>query len=195
MAFLVSDIASVDSVDQIKKILDGAILPVGSFRIKRYSGFSVHLNAYPGVATGAEFLDGNNVKNNGAGHFSPFVPIGLDVAWGKDKVGKKGRLSNGLFFSIADLGAVASYRIQDQGDSENKVNEFPEIKWSQLLAPGIFYVRGIRESPLSWGLGGNLSPRLREITNSSNVNLRSANAFRLSVFIAVDIPLFNISSR
>lgn len=195
VAFMVSDVASADSVNQIKKILDGAILPVGSFRIKRQSDFAVHLNSYAGMAAGAEFLDGNNINNSGSAHFSPFVPVGLDVSWGKDKKGKTGRQSNGLFFSIVDLGAVVSYRIQNQNNSENKAEELPDVKWNQLLAPGIFYVHGIRDSPLSWGFGGNLNPSLREITSANNVNLGSANAFKISFFIAVDIPLFNISSR
>lgn len=192
---LASDIASADSIQQIKKILDGTILPVGSFRIKRESNFSVHLNAYPGLSSGIEFLDGRNLKDNGAAHVSPFVPIGIDVSWGKDKTGKSGRQSNGLFLSVVDLGAVVSYRIQNQVATENTASQLPELKWSQLLAPGVFYVHGIRNSPLSWGLGGNLNPSLREISSAAGVKLADSNAFKLSFFIAVDIPLFNISSR
>jgi hypothetical protein len=195
IAFMASDIASADSIQQIKKILDGAILPVGSFRIKRQSEFSVHLNAYPGMSAGIEFLDGGHIDTKGAAHVSPFLPVGFDISWGKDKRGKIGRQSNGLFLSIVDLGAVVSYRIQNQDTNENSANELPDIKWSHLLAPGAFYVHGIRNSPLSWGLGANINPSLREISNADGLKLSDTNAIKFSFFLAVDIPLFNISSR
>lgn len=193
IALMASDIANADSVSEIKKILDGAILPVGSFRVKRESNFSVHVNAYPGLSAGIEFVDKGGLKNKGAAHISPFVPLGFDLSWGKTKNSKS--KSNGIFISLVDLGTVASYRIQNQESDENKAAETPDIKWQQLISPGLFYVHGVKDSPLSWGFGGQLNPSLREITDQNEVKLNKANAIKLSLFLSVDIPLFNLSSR
>lgn len=197
---LAADVVAADSVKEIKSILDGAILPVGTFRVKRYSTRSVFINAYVGAGAGAEWLDAGGINEKWGYHFSPFALLGVDFSWGSQKPSTelsfqtKGN-SSGFFVSVLDLGAVVSYRFQGERTDSLQISTLPPIRWEQILSPGIFYVRGFKNSPISWGLGAQLSPQLRDITNAEGETLTSANAFRFSSFIAVDLPLFTVSSK
>ncbi|MCI5082985.1 MAG: hypothetical protein MRY78_14900, partial [Saprospiraceae bacterium] len=199
---LAADIVAADSVDQIKSILDAAILPIGSFRVKRYSNRSVFINAYVGAGLGSEWIDNAGITDKWGYQFSPFAPIGIDVSWGSRKTSAdspfqtKGR-SSSLFVSIVDLGAVVSYRFQTNTNPEDTltVGSLPSIQWEHLLSPGVFYVRGFKNSPLAWGIGAQMTPQLRDIKSLEDITLDRANAFRFSTFIAVDLPLLTISSK
>lgn len=199
---LAADVVFADSADGIKQILDDVLLPVGSYRVKRYSSSSIYISALVGASGGAEWLDNPDVDQKWAMQISPFSPIGIDFSWGSRKLAKGSSYttrgsSNGVFLSILDIGAITSYRFQMNGTAEGDLSSknLPTIKLEQLLSPGMFYTHGFRNSPITWGVGAQLTPRLRDIVDAKDITIDRANAFRFSTFIAVDLPLFTISSR
>ncbi len=154
-----------------------------------------------GASGGAEWLDNPAVDQKWAMQISPFSPIGIDFSWGSRKLAKGSSYttrgsSNGVFLSILDIGAITSYRFQMAGEEGSLSSKnLPTIKLEQLLSPGMFYTHGFRNSPITWGLGAQLTPRLRDIVDAKDITIDRANAFRFSTFIAVDLPLFTISSK
>lgn len=196
---IVADIAQADSVEQVKKILDGLIMPVGSYKVKRTQTFTISINSYVGLSTGYEWNDAtSDIENKNSWQFSPFVPVGIDISWvhkcKKFSDERKVHSSNGIYLSVIDLGAVASYRFKNTGSNDSlTVSELPKINLRQVLSPGLYYVHGIRNAPLSWGVGGQFNPKLREIKENGEL-VETANAFRFMFFLSVDIPLFTVSS-
>ncbi|MDX1940190.1 MAG: hypothetical protein SFU99_06530 [Saprospiraceae bacterium] len=198
---LAADVVATDSADRIKQILEEVILPVGSYRVKRYSSSSIYISALVGASAGAEWLDNPAVENKWAALVSPFVPVGIDFNWGSRKLLKNSTYttrgsSNGVFLSVLDFGAVVSYRFQmDNNKGELTSTNLPSIKLEQLLSPGLFYTHGFRNSPIVWGFGAQLTPRLRDIIDAKDITIDRANAFRFSTFIAVDLPVFTIAAK
>lgn len=198
---LAADVVAADSADKIKNILNEVTLPVGSYRVKRYSSSSIFVSALVGAGGGAEWLDNPAIEQKWAFQLSPFAPVGLDVNWGSRKLARHSSYetrgaSNGLFLSVVDFGAVISYRFQmDDANTDLTTNNLPLIKLEQLLSPGIFYTHGFRNSPIVWGIGGQLTPRLRDILDPKDIRVDRANAFRFSTFLAIDLPLFTISVK
>jgi hypothetical protein len=193
-------VAKAKSNQDLEQALEAAALPVGSYRIKRTSYKNISLNAWAGGFVGEQHYPGTVPtsvnKDNVAYGFT--VPIGIAYSWGaiagKDNTGlkfKKGDLngvSNTIFLSILDVGALTAFRL-----TQDSTATLPDFKWQNVLAPGLFYVVGFRKSPLSLGVGAQYGPQLRSITNDAAVTLPSAITFRL--FVGVDIPLFNFFTR
>ncbi len=198
---LAADVVAADSADRIKQILNEVILPVGSYRVKRYSSSSIYVGALVGASAGAEWLDNPGVSGKWATHVSPFTPIGIDFSWGSRRLLRNAAYttrgtSNSVFLSILDLGAVASYRFQmDDTNDRLTSSSLPTIKLEQLMSPGLFYTHGFRNSPIVWGFGAQMTPRLRDIIDAKDITVDRANAFRFSMFLAVDLPLFTISAK
>lgn len=197
---LANDIVQADSIDQIKAVLDAAILPIGSYSMKRSLKNTVAINGYVGIGGGVEKILNNKLNTNFGGQFGPFAPIGIDYSWGT----KNGH-SNGLFLSIIDLGAVVNMYFQNSDsvkvENENgmeinkdiNVETLPELKIKNVFAPGLFYVHGWKNSPISCGAGFQLAPDLREVSLSQGTEVSMEDIIRISAFIAIDIPLFTIS--
>lgn len=197
---LAADVVAADSADRIRAILNDVILPVGSYRVKRYSSSSVFISALAGGSGGAEWLDFPGINDKWALQVAPFVPIGIDISWGSRKLLRNSPYetrgtSNGIFMSILDIGAIISYRFQMDDNADLSSSSLPTIKLEQLLSPGLFYTHGFRNSPVVWGLGAQLTPRLRDIVDAKDITVDRANAFRFSVFVAIDLPLFTVSAK
>ena len=211
--FLV-DIISADSTASMKKILNKYAAPIGSYKIKRNTTFSVDLQAFPGVYGGYEYLlQATTDSTRGGFVWGVTAPIGVSFNWGTRKnsgVTKGADLeeedfwnpskntwqhttgaSNSIFISIVDIGAAFSYR----WSSDNQTNGFPDsLKFTQILSPGIHYVHGFKNSPISLMLGAQYTPLLRSITQNGAV-IDEFNAWRFGASIVVDIPIFNLSRR
>ena len=69
---LEADISQAETVKEAKGILDAAILPVGSCKIKRNVVFSSSINAYTGTNAGVELLDYTALQENSAIYMGPF---------------------------------------------------------------------------------------------------------------------------
>jgi hypothetical protein len=107
----------------------------------------------------------------------------------KIKVREYGSL--GLFVPIIDVGAVTAYRFND-ANAQN----LPELTWSNILSPGLYLTYHLpRKWPIAFGVGGQLGPGLRKVTESGLEVDRSG--FRYGAFVAVDIPItyFYLNNR
>jgi hypothetical protein len=214
----ISNVAQAENAQEVKEALDVAALPVGSYKIKRNSFFDISLNAYPGLTGGVEFRsgipEGANVESaNPTLGFT--APIGLSFSWGQIKQKTKplndstinrnefnefrdnkwiskyitGR-SHSLFVSVLDIGAITSFRLVND-DTE----ALPEFNWNNILAPGLYYVNGWKDTPLTMGIGVQYGPQLRTIEiDGASLELDKA-LFSVRLFLTVDVPLFNFYTR
>jgi hypothetical protein len=188
-----NSIAAARDAEEMQKVLEAAALPVGSYRIKRASIFNISLNAYPGGFMGFDYLTaGEEIKGSRWGDNLAFAaPVGLAFSWGNPKKGyDKPGPSNSLFISIIDIGAVVSWRISDEN-----TGGLPEFKWKNILAPGLFYMHGIENSPLTIGAGIQYGPQLREIKSPTEAEIVESGSLRIGIIVAVDIPIFNIHTK
>jgi len=184
VATLAADVAAAKDAASVTAAFEAAATPVGGYRLKR--GKDHHLlsvNAYFGVAAGYEMLDRHDVSGSNGKIASVFVPVGVEYAAGFGE--KDYQTSLGVFLSAIDVGALASYRLK----SGDRVDTDPEIGFEQVFAPGAYLTWGPwKEHPWTIGLGGGLSPHLRRVTAETVET--TANAWRVQVFFAVDLPLF-----
>jgi hypothetical protein len=198
-----ASIATAKSSQEVAQTIETAALPTGSARIKRESVFNVALNAYCGAFIGYECIKGidapwtcNYQKINS---FGVTAPIGISVSrghsiffigtgkkgWEEDKSGGAG-WSSSIFFSIIDIGALASFRFTN----DTSVSTVPAIQLKDILSPGIFFSLGIPKCPISLNMGWQLGPILREVNVKENTY--KENYTRISISVCVDIPLLNI---
>jgi hypothetical protein len=190
-SFAVS-VVNAQSQDDVLSALETAALPVGSYQIKRNSVFSVELNAYAGVFGGLQVYSESNLPQGvrmttWIGGFT--APVGLNFGWGcKGSDGKFAQYANSLFISLIDVGAITAFKLQSDATST-----LPNFTWNNILAPGIYYVHGIKKSLLSYGLGAQYGPELRSI-NSTSATITPA-AWSARFFLAADIPFFNFYSK
>ncbi|MBI2284185.1 MAG: hypothetical protein HYU71_10785 [Bacteroidetes bacterium] len=186
--------------NDISNALDAAILPTGSSSIKQYTGWSVSINSYIGANWYTEKYKSASVANKTI-RFPTFgisLPIGVAFTKGlrNTSIGKVvGAVS--LFASILDLGAVASYQLSTPDSITSK--QLPDFTWKNLLAPGGFVVLGrLFNTPLSLGFGMQKGPALRSIrygSGSTSIDLSDQLNWRSGIFLAVDIPFFNLFSK
>jgi len=178
-----------------EEALNAAALPVGSYRIKRNSYINISFNAYAGFFGGVQQYSGTVPpgvkKTNGTIGFT--APVGLAYSWGswyhsgKKQDSLKGA-SNTIFLSIIDVGAITAFRL-----THDSTATLPEFTWTNILAPGIFYVYGFKNSPVSLGGGIQYGPQLRSVEN--NVATTLPSAFTIRLFCVIDIPIFNFYTR
>lgn len=208
---LASNICQADSASQVKEILDKAILPVESYRIKRSVKHSISLNAYPGYSAGGELLLGKDIerKESKSPFHSLFLPVGMNISWSKATT-REPKTSHSMFLSIFDFGVMANYRITnthvpvettEEDNSERAeeesvtVEKLPDVKFKHFISPGLFYVCGLKKSPISLGVGVQMTPKLRDITSSGALNISDATSLRGTLFAAVDIPIAHLTMR
>jgi hypothetical protein len=91
------------------------------------------------------------------------------------------------------LGALATVRVTnpDSSSNEAQAERDPEVRFEQVLAPGIYPYYGI--GPFDFGFGIGFVPSLRAARDREARDFDSLNVLRLGVFAAVDIsvlPLF-----
>lgn len=193
---LAASIVESKNAEDISAALDAAILPTGSSSIKQHTSWSVSINSYIGANLYRESYKNAAVKNEKTcfNTFGISLPVG--VAFTKGLRNKwMGSLS--LFASILDLGAVASYQLSTPDSITSK--QLPDFTWKNLLAPGGFIVLGrLFNTPLSVGIGAQKGPALRSISykaGGTTLDLSDQLSWRTGVFLAVDIPFFNLYSR
>lgn len=166
--------AEAGSADDIQSILENHVLPPTSYRTKRISASSITINAYLGAFGGLDIETENYQPSPSFGMWAPIGPAFTFSTSKKDA-------SNTFYISLIDLGAVTSYRLNDTKES------LPELQLQNIISPGVFYIRGIRNSPISWHIGAQYGPNLREIADGVE-----AASYRVHAGISVDIPLFNL---
>ncbi len=184
-----ANIVEADSPEAAKKAIEAIALPPGSYTIKRESRFSAALNGYLGAFAGTEYIDG--LQNKPLNNLGITMPVGISFSWGNLGPKRKNPWSIGLFVPLIDLGAVASYRIKNDTTSTGlqEAETVPTIQLKHLISPGLFLEAGIPRTPLSFGLGIQLGPRLRTV-NSQNNDV-SNTYVRFGATLKVDIPLLH----
>jgi len=62
----------------------------------------------------------------------------------------------------------------------------------QVFSPGVSVNLGMKNTPLTWGLGAQYTPELRRITHQGQV-ITKANAWRFFLRLSWDFPLLNVA--
>ena len=178
------DVLSARDAFQINGILQQYALPVGSYRLKRQSTFSMELNAYPGSYFGGEAGLDNNLERGKVVGIT--APIGLSFNWDIGEETEKDKHAFGLFVPVIDVGAAFSYRWSGEAVG------FPQqLKWRQVLSPGIHAVWGIKKVPIALMAGMQFTPQLRAIENAKAISTNKS-VFRYGLSAVVDIPIFSL---
>jgi hypothetical protein len=185
--FMTDVLMSSDARD-VQFVLERYAAPVGSYSVKRKAAFSVALNAYPGLYFGWEFpLKPAMVKDVPRRSFVSGVtaPIGLSLSHGG--LGKRYNQSLTAFISVIDIGAVLSYRW-----SNDVARGLPQqVEWAQVMAPGLHFIYGLPELPLSLTVGFQMSPQLRKVSQTTGNELSNSDFYRIGLGLTADITIFN----
>ncbi len=197
IAMFVIDITEAKTADEIQGILDAAILPVGSYRMKRqpYSR-AIFLQGFAGFTGGYELPDHNSVSQTYDGLFGGlFLPVGIEYAAANRSCGVSETSCgyNGIFISIIDVGAIGSFNLS----SNSSDLAIPSLTIQNVLSPGLFYTNGLRNAPITWGVGARFAPELREISVDpagamATLNGTVLSSVQFNAFLAVDIPLARV---
>lgn len=194
---LMANMVNAKTSEEVAEVIESAALPIGSARIKRTSQFNVALNAYVGPYYGSERiqkLDNEFVPNN----FGLTAPIGITISKGHSflflNTGKYA-WSTSLLISLVDLGALTSFRFQN-----DTVSQIPTIQLKHIMSPGAFLSIGIPNCPLSVNFGAQAGPNLRKVNapaNNAGVTYDYSNSvyWRLSASLCVDLPLLNLYTK
>jgi hypothetical protein len=180
LASLAGDVGRAKTQAEVKEILEANAAPLGSFRAKRGArGHVTSITGFVGLGGGYERLDEGPSRDSA--HLGLSVPMGVEVAFGAGR-----SRSVGLFASLIDLGAIGSYRLK----SSDAVQSAPQIGFSQVLSPGLFFTWGLsKKLPFVVGVGGQVSPKLRRVT-VEGAQERDVSSKRITIFFAVDVTLF-----
>jgi hypothetical protein len=192
---LIASLASATNQQDFTAALDSYALPAGSFTQIQHESRSWTLNAYFGGELGAEILTGGLSGTNAhrvAPRLGLTAPVGFAYNWAKptaiDDTSSKSFFQTGsqsVFFSVLDVGAVASFRLES--GSGGRV---ASVQWSNIVAPGIYYVWTMKNTPLSVMVGTEYGPELRDISATGGNTLQRAVWQLPVVAFTFNIPLF-----
>ncbi len=187
MATFTSALAQAETADSAKAAIEAAAAPPGGYVQKR-TGDQVGywtLNGYVGGGAGGEVLLSQPASGEAlGGAVWPMISVGPEVGL---RVGRNGRhpWSLGLYAPLLDLGAIGSWRLNNDGNDA----ELPTVNVRQVFAPGLGLRVGLPGAPLSLGLDGNLLPAMRELTPEGEAVEREVSAIRFGASLGVDIPI------
>ncbi len=186
-ANFMTDVITADNAS-LGSIVERYALPTGSYRAKRAARFSMDINAYPGFFIAYEATKTDSSRS-GSGVHGVSAPIGISFSFGKG--GEKAAHSFSLYMPMLDIGAAFSYRW-----SKDKGGGLPEkFKLSQVFAPGLYAVWGVKGAPLSVMGGFQLTPQLRQVADSQNVTGKVANSIRFGLTVCMDVPIVGLYRR
>jgi len=186
-AEFIEGLAGAKTADEMRGVISGVVLPPGGFMAKRTSKFSFTITAHPGLFAGAEKAIKHQTNEPDWGFSYGFTaPVGFELCWGSRK--PKFISSLGVFATLVDLGAVVSYRLP-QSDQYSGLPDSITLK--QVFSPGLSLNLGLKNSPITVGLGLEYTPELRKITEESGNDIK-ANTWLYYLRVSWDLPLINI---
>jgi hypothetical protein len=193
MINFVNGIATAEDSEGVQKAIEAFALPTGSYTVKRKSLFNLSVNSYPGILSALDVTwkynaeSGKNVAYE-APSFGFTAPVGLSFTWGN-----KDESSQGVFVPIIDIGALTRFRFDDSSSTK----ALPELKFSNVFSPGLYYHYDFKKSPFTIYFGAQYGPELREVTtNAENIEIsKSFESARFGVGLVLDIPLLNIYTK
>lgn len=174
--FIATSVAA-KTPQEVSDAIAAFALPPGSSAMKKYAKFSIALNAFVGLSGGQEVLQSLGPK----AYYAVATPIGVTFNMGFKNYG-----SLGILASLVDIGALTALRFQD-----DSANELPDLRFENVLAPGGYLVYTVPKYPIAIGVGAQLGPNLRTVTNT-NLGISQTNGWRWGAFIAVDIPIVSL---
>ncbi len=184
-----ANVATARTAEEVQQAIEVVALPPGSYRVKRESAVNVSLNGYVGFYGGNEYMAASEKRNSFSAGL--FAPVGF--AFSRGKIGsseKKGGKSLTFFASVLDLGALASFRFND-----DQTNVASDIHFEDIFAPGGFFIWGFGKAPICFGAGVQMGPSLREVDPTGNPDINKDYYVRTSAFLVVDIPFLNLYNR
>lgn len=199
-AMFMANVADAKEEKDVQAALENVILPVGSSSVKKHTYANVSIQSYLGA-----YFSTYNASSYGqrswSDRFGVSGPIGISYTPGFLSWGGSGALS--LFASAFDLGAIIDYKLKKDPSVENSsdpakpVNTTKEytVNLGQILSPGVYAVYGFAWNlPLSFGFGAQYGPGLSKIDSDNNTTVLNPS-WRWNVFLAVDMPFFNIVNK
>lgn len=182
------EMASAKTVAEAEAALSAAAAPVGSWRVKRSTAFTVSVSALVGGTVGWETP---SIEKSGSffGAGSVMASVGLDFAF------RARTWTVGPYVSLLDVGQLISSPIDPEREDVSGGTRKPvaggKVQAVQVLSPGLFLRVGAGESPFTFGFGASIAPKLRKFeTRTEDATRESAlTVIRLSAFAAVDITL------
>ena len=147
-----------------KLVLKTFALPQGNYTSKRNNEMHLSISSYVGFATGIETFNTHNFF-----YYGVTAPIGLEASWGT-----KQKNSFSVLGTVFDLGAMINSQIYNTSNS---------FDFDNVFSPGLTFIYGLPDMPLSIGLGHFKVNGLKNNTK---------NEHRTFLFIAVDMPLFSL---
>lgn len=183
-----ANVVEAKNSDEVEQAIESVALPVGSASIKKKTCFSIALNAYLGGFYGNEYL-ADKASNKWATISGVYAPVAVAFSWGLNNSKGTNFGSVSALINVIDIGAVASFRLQD-----STTEKLPEVTLQNILAPGLGLVYGFPDFPLSVGYSYQYGPALRTITSEAATVSPQLNR-RWQFFLAVDIPIFNFYTK
>lgn len=174
-----SQLATIESAEDMEILINSYALPIGSSSIKRHSSFNISINGYVGLTGGLETAYGSQ-RNQTNGNIGLSAPIGLSTTF-------YGYLTS--FVSFMDLGSIVNQRLN------NDTTSYSNLKFEHFFTPGIGLFVNFPKFPITSGIHFNYTPNLRNIKyESGNTTITESNrsVTRINFSVLVDIPLFTL---
>jgi hypothetical protein len=179
----VSQLATIESADDMEALLNSYALPIGSSSIKRHSSFNISVNSYVGLTGGWETAYGTQ-KNQTKGNIGLSAPIGISATF-----------CNGYFtpfVSFIDLGSIVNQRLN------NDTTSYSNLKFEHFFTPGLGLFVNFPKLPITAGVHFNYIPNFRTIKyESGNATITESNrsVTRINFSLLVDIPFFTLYNK
>lgn len=191
---LATALAQAKNAEGVKKALESAAAPVGTWRLKRRSHM-ISIGALVGVNGGYELPVRPSMAESSL-TFGVYASLGIDFSWHCSAT-EKCPSTFGVFLSVIDVGTVLSYHHSIGDDETLDTDNTPKISLAQVFSPGVYLRWGVCNTPLVVGAGVSLAPRLLSVTETDNgtVNTeerKDRTVFRFMAFFAVDIPILEL---
>jgi hypothetical protein len=182
IAFL-SQLATIESADDMEALLNAYALPIGSSSIKRHSSFDISVNGYVGLTGGCEIAFGS-LQNQSKWNIGLSAPIGISATF-----------CNGYltpFVSFIDLGSIVNQRLY------NDTTSYTNLKFEHFFTPGIGLFYNFPKLPITAGVHFNYVPNLRTIkyeSGSTTITESNRSVIRINLSLLVDIPFFTLYNK
>lgn len=137
------------------------------------------VNAYIGLAGGYEALPNRGTATNG-GVLGAYAPVVYEWGWPNSQIR--------IYAQVVDVGALTSNRLGNRDAGSENSTSGDHVRLAQIVSPGIGIGRSIGDSPFV--VGTVLSYNVQGRTIGSSTGDRVLDAVRLSLFTAVDVPIW-----
>ncbi len=176
----IGGMVDADSASQVQALLNAFADPPGSSRVKRQLPFTAGVNAYVGGLFGQETLSGNaKASETTFNTLAPTMPVGISFSFLLGKKYAANRPSFSLFFSVIDLGSLATFNLSEDLAGDN------QLTFRNVLKPGFQLQWNIPKSPFYLGTGYQFGPHYRQFDGE----LLEQRSWRYFVSFGIDIVI------